>query len=459
METVLVVDDDRSLRIALKKALRRKGCRVAEAVDGESALQPLRSGISSEGPVDVCVLDLRMPRLDGLGVLRKTVGRKVPVVVLTGHGSIGDAVEAMRLGAANFVQKPVDADELWPVLKQAAGEGKAGVDHEVVGESEAMKHFLGQLDRVSATEEPVLVLGETGTGKELAARRLHDKSKNAEGPFVAFNAACVPRELFESELFGHKKGAFTGASEPRDGLLAEASGGTLFIDEVGDLPLDAQAKLLRAIEERSFRPVGSDTERPFRARLCAATHQDLAQMVEAGQFRADLYYRLGVVPLRLPPLRDRGDDLELLAARWLEKLSDDERQYSLTDGARARLKAHAFPGNVRELINLIKRAVILSPSPEISEDQVDELLAHSPFTQWAETRPVAVTPPLAGAPVLGEVDGGPRAGERVTLEELEKEHIKRLLDEVKNVSEVARIVGIDRRTLQRKMVAWGLRDA
>lgn len=447
---VLIVDDDRALRLALGKALRRKGCTVSEAQDGEEAVTPLSEGETGGATIDVCVLDLKMPRLDGLGVLRRTVGRRVPVVVLTGHGSIDDAVEAMRLGANNFLQKPVDADELLPVLQQAAGEPAAA--DRILGESEAMETFREQLDRAAQSEEPVLLLGETGTGKELAARRLHEMSKNHAGPFIAFNAACVPRELFESELFGHKKGAFTGASEKREGLLAEAGGGTLFIDEIGDLPVDAQAKLLRAIEERRFRPVGSDVERPFRARLCAATHQALPKMVEEGTFRADLFYRLGVVPLRIPPLRERSDDMLVIAKSWLQQLSRDGRTLTLSPEAEARMRRHPFPGNVRELINLMKRAAILSPDDVIDDDEIERLLQENPFTVWAQKHaPETLETGADGEPHMA-------AGERVTLEELEKAHIRRLLDEVNNISEVARIVGIDRRTLQRKMVAWGFRD-
>ena len=453
MTRVLVVDDDKLLRLALKKALGRKGVFVSEAQDGGEALAPLRTGRAQEGPIDACVLDLRMPNVDGLEVLRRTQGRKVPVIVLTGHGTIPDAVEAMRLGASNFVQKPVDADELWPVIAQALGEEQRGPlpgDGAILGESEALQRFLAQLDRAALSDEPVLLLGDTGTGKELAARRLHEKSARKSAPFVAFNAGCVPKELFESELFGHKKGAFTGADTERTGLLAEAGEGTLFLDELGELPADAQVKLLRAIEDRRFRPVGADSERPFRARICAATLQDLPRAVEEGRFRADLYYRLSVLPLELPPLRERGDDVLLIARAWLERLSSKDGPLSLTRDAEERLKRYRFPGNVRELINLMKRAAIFAPSREIDAAALDELLKNSPFAALAARE--------EGPDDFDADPRGPAAGERVTLEELERAHISRLLDELQNVSEVARIVGIDRRTLQRKMIAWGLRD-
>ena len=441
MTRILVVDDDRALRLALKKALGRKGVEVSEAADGADAVGALKSGRTSDGTIDACVLDLRMPGTGGLEVLRLTLGRRVPVVVLTGHGTIPDTVEAMRLGASNFVQKPVDADELWPVLAQAMGEKDLADKAPILGDSEVIQAFLKQLDRAADSSEPVLLLGDTGTGKELAARRLHEKSPRRDAPFVAFNASAVPRDLFESELFGHKKGAFTGADRDREGLLAQAGNGTFFLDEIGDLSAESQVKLLRVLEDRRFRPVGEDRERPFKARLLCATHRDVPRLVETGAFRADLFYRISVVPLSIPPLRERGDDVLLIADHWLERLARDGRSFVLTARSRERLKRYPFPGNVRELINLLKRATIFAAGHEIECEALDELLKNSPFSS-----------------VGASTDRGPAAGERVTLEELERSHITRLLDELKNVSEVARIVGIDRRTLQRKMLAWGLRD-
>lgn len=449
MSTVLLVDDDSNLRLALRKALTRKGAQVFEAQDGEEAIVPLHTGLIEGKKIDVCVLDLRMPRMSGLDVLRKTLQRKVPVIVLTGHGSIPDAVEAMRLGASNFMQKPVDADELWPVLEQSMALGVQDNNADILSESELMKRFLNALERAASSDEPILLLGETGTGKELAARRVHAKSPRAKNPFVAFNAACVPRELFESELFGHKKGAFTGAVSDREGLMAQAKEGTLFLDEIGDLPLEAQVKLLRALEEKRFRPVGSDKDRPFNARVVSATHQHLNDMVEQKTFRADLFYRLGVVPLTLPPLRERQNDVLLIARAWVARLSTATRRLVLSPSAEQVLSAHAFPGNVRELINVIKRAAIFAEGNTIEGEQMQVLLRENPFHLVGENNAQNVS---------GPSERRPAAGDRVTLETLEREHISRLLDEVKNVSEVARIVGIDRRTLQRKMIAWGLRN-
>lgn len=449
MTRVLVVDDDSHLRLALRKALGRKGVAVVEAEDGSAALPLLRSGRCPDGEIDVCVLDLRMSRLGGLDVLRQTPNRVVPVIVLTGHGTIPDAVESMRLGAANFVQKPVDADELWPVLHQTLGlrQQPMPAENQILAQSPSMRSFLEQLDRAARSSESVLLLGETGTGKELAARRLHARSARSEEPFVAMNAGCVPKELFESELFGHRKGAFTGADQTRTGLLAQAGKGTLFIDELGELPADAQVKLLRAIEERRFRPLGSDQERPFEARICAATLQNLPRSVEEGRFRADLYYRLSVLPLKLPPLRERGDDVILIARHWLKHLATPDMTLLLEPDAESFLRSHAFRGNIRELINLMKRAAILSTNHRIDAALLLELTRNSPFGSVTHA---AMRQDDAGS--------GLSPGAHVTLEELEKTHLMRLLDEVQNVSEVARIVGIDRRTLQRKMSAWGLRE-
>jgi DNA-binding NtrC family response regulator len=437
---VLLVDDDPGLRVALSKALTRKGVDVVDVANGEGAVEPLKSGAAPQGPVDVCVLDLRMPGMGGLEVLRRTQHRRVPVVVLTGHGTVPDAVEAMRLGAVNFMQKPIDAEELLPVLHNAVRTEPPVVATAILGASDVMLQFLERLDKSAQSEEPVLLIGETGTGKELCAHRVHDVSGHRKGPFVAMNVASVPKELFESELFGHRRGAFTGASETRDGLMAKAGEGTLFLDEIGELSADMQAKLLRAIEDRRFRPVGADTERPLKARIVAATHRDLKARVESGDFRADLFYRLSVIPLHVPPLRDRGDDIVLLARAYLNR--NATRPVAFSPEAEELLVRYRFPGNVRELVNLTKRAALFTTGDVVDAEIVAELLSESPYAD--SERPSA--------------DDAPRAGQRVTLEELEKTHIRRLLSELHNVSEVARIVGIDRRTLQRKMAAWGMRD-
>ncbi|MDQ3035036.1 MAG: sigma-54 dependent transcriptional regulator, partial [Myxococcota bacterium] len=321
---VLVVDDDAAFRFALRKALGRIGYTVEEAAGGHDGVRQL----DAKDPPDAALLDLRMDDLDGLEVLRRCSRVPTKIVVLTGHGSVDAAVQAMKLGAFSFLEKPVDADLLRPLLDQAIAEARRGrggaqVDFAppLVGDSPAMQEVRAFVARVAPTDETVALYGETGTGKEVVARHVHVGSPRAAARFVALNAACVTRELFESELFGHKKGAFTGAVADRIGLFREATGGTLFIDELGELPLDSQAKLLRAIEERKIRPVGEPREIAVDVRIIAATNRDLWSEVQAGRFREDLYFRLQVFPLRLPALRERRGDVPALAAHLLERIS------------------------------------------------------------------------------------------------------------------------------------------
>jgi DNA-binding NtrC family response regulator len=454
---VLLVDDDSHLRLALTKALSRKGLEVTDLGGGEGAIELLRTGLAPAGPIDVCVLDLRMPGLSGLDVLRRTLGRRVPVVVLTGHGTVPDAVEAMRLGAVNFVQKPVDAEELAPILTQAVRTDRGGVaDATLLGASTGIVELLERIDRAAATADPVLLVGEAGTGKELSARRLHQASAQSQGPFTVVHVRATPRDQLESELFGLKKGASSSSTEAREGALQRAADGILFFDEIADVPLDLQGRLLRVLEDRRFRPAGVDAERPFRGRIVAATQRDVKALVEQGRFRADLFYRLSVVTLPIPPLRERGDDVVLLARAWLNRAVIErpagrsvDAEVSFSSEAEDRLRQHSWPGNVRELITVVKRAALFASGDVVSAELVDEVIEDSPFAHDNEL------PPLLTQSSVGD---GPRAGQRVTLEELEKTHIRRLLDELHNVSEVSRIVGIDRRTLQRKMIAWGFRD-
>jgi DNA-binding NtrC family response regulator len=449
---VLVVDDDPGLRLALRKALGRKDCIVTEAEDGKKALPLLQTGGSDAGPFDVCVLDLKMPNLGGMEVLRRTQNRNVPVVVLTGHGSVVESVEAMRLGASNFVQKPVDADELWPILFQAIGlQDGTKEAASLIGTSRVFHDFLKQLQRAAESDEPVLLSGETGTGKKVLAQRLHEQSSRSKENFVVVNATCLSPELFDSELFGHHKNGFSGDAENWQGLIAQAGKGTLFIDEIGDLPLWAQTKLLRCLEEEKYRPVGSNQDQKFEPRVCAATNQDLTKLVEQNKFRKDLYYRLFVLPLHVPPLRHRAEDILEIAHHWLRRLGSANESFSLTQDAQELLLAQRFPGNIRELINLMKRAVLLHRNSIIDDTLLRQLLEQSPFASWEQSQN------MVGPDTLPEEQARRGVGSKITLEELEKAHIMRLLERLDNISEVARIVGIDRRTLQRKMIAWGLR--
>ncbi len=440
---VLVIDDDATFRFAMKKALRRLGYEVEEAGGGREAVARL----TRSDPPDAALLDLRMADLDGLDVLRRASGTPTRVVVLTGHGSVAAAVEAMKLGAFSFLEKPVDADLLAPLLTQAITEmrGQHGGDADsappVIGVSAAMKEVRAFIAQVGPTDATVAVYGETGTGKEVVARRLHLASPRCTGPFVALNAACVPRDLFESELFGHKKGAFTGATADRAGLFRGANGGTLFIDELAELPLESQAKLLRALETRAIRSVGDSKEVPVDVRIIAATNRDLWHEVLEGRFREDLYFRLSVFPIVLPPLRDRPEDVTPLAEHLLTRLGGPPRV--LAEDAEKALAGHEWPGNVRELLNVLRRASLFAAGAEIDGALVRRMLAASVFAQPVVRAPAPPPERDAAAPMR--------------LADVERQHIERTLEQMGgNITRAASSLGIDRRTLQRKLRSYGI---
>jgi DNA-binding NtrC family response regulator len=444
---VLVIDDDASFRFAMRKALRRLGYDVEEAAGGLEAVTLL----SKSEPPDAALLDLRMGDLDGLDVLRRASGTSTRVVVLTGHGSVGAAVEAMKLGAFSFLEKPVDADLLEPLLNQAIAEsrgprrGDFDLVPPVVGPSEAMEDVRSFIAQVGPTDATVAIFGETGTGKEVVARRLHIASTRSASPFVALNAACVPRELFESELFGHKKGAFTGATADRIGLFREAEAGTLFIDEVAELPLESQAKLLRAIETRKIRAVGETREVAIDVRIIAATNRDLWLEVKDGRFREDLYFRLSVFPIVLPPLRERREDVVPLADHLLHRLGGPER--TLADDAKKALTAHEWPGNVRELLNVLRRASLFATDRTIDGPLVRRMLAASVFAQHS----------LRSEAKKRTEDREPSTEPPMRLADVERQHIERTLERMGgNITRAATSLGIDRRTLQRKLRSYGI---
>jgi DNA-binding NtrC family response regulator len=433
--SVLIIDDDAAFRFAMAKALRRGGYSVSEAGSGEEAVEVL----SNSSPPDVALLDLKMKGIDGLEVLRRCGPIPTSVIVLTGHGTVKAAVEAMRLGAFSFLEKPVDADVLKPLLRQVlhergrvAPDGVPGVAP-LVGVSGVLEDVREFVRTVAPTDETVLVFGETGTGKEVVARQIHAQSPRRDRSFVAMNAACVPRELFESELFGHKRGSFTGAQDDRRGLFREADGGTLFIDELAELPLESQAKLLRAIETKSIRPVGESGEVHVDVRIVAATNRDLWTETQNGRFREDLYFRLQVFPVLVGPLRERREDIQPLAAHLLARLGKTDVE--VTPEAMAVLEAYDWPGNVRELLNVLRRASLFAISNTIDGDLVRRMIAASVFGNARES---AQPPPN---------DGG-----RVSLADVERDHIERVLKDMDgNITKAAAALGIDRRTLQRKL--------
>lgn len=459
---VLLVDDDPNFRFAMRKALGRFGYRVREAEHGEDAIRALRVD-----PPSAMLLDLNMPRMDGLTVLRKqglsSRTHRVPTIVLTGHGSVEAAVEAMKLGAFSFLEKPVDAGVLQPLLAQAIASrhGDAQGPPRLIGESSTIEEVRAFIAKVGPTDETVAIYGETGSGKEVVARHLHVSSRRADKPFVALNAACVPRALFESELFGHTKGAFTGATTTSSGLFGEAEGGTLFIDEVGELPKESQAKLLRALEERKVRAVGATKESSVDVRMIVATNRNLWAEVQAGRFREDLYFRLQVFPVTVPPLRDRPDDIPVLSHHLLQRIGTS---IALSPGAVDVLRVHTWRGNVRELLNVLRRAALFAGEGTIGAALAEKMVAASIFaTQPLATPSTAASTAASAVPSTAPSTMASARPSQVpastsdvevgqTLAEVERVHIQRVLEQNDgNVTKAAQVLGIDRRTLQRKL--------
>jgi two-component system, NtrC family, response regulator PilR len=382
MGRVLVVDDEQSMREFLAICLRRAGHEVDVADAGVAALARLKAT-----PADVVITDLRMPgELDGLALLAAIKGAKIDteVVVVTAFATAETALSAMKIGAYDYLTKPFKIDEINAVIGRAMEKRALVAENlalrqqvkgrvrlaRMLGKSRAMQKVFELIDKVHSTKTSVLITGESGTGKELVARALHSESSRARGPFVAVNCGAIPDELMESELFGHKKGAFTGAIADKKGLFLEADGGTLFLDEIGELSLGLQVKLLRALQERRVKPVGDVAEHELDVRVVAATNRELEEEVARGAFRADLYYRLNVIEIRLPALRQRREDLGLLVEHFVARFAHDQAKTisGLTPAAMKRLEEHDFPGNVRELENVIERAVALSSGALIDVD-------------------------------------------------------------------------------------------
>jgi DNA-binding NtrC family response regulator len=443
MATILIVDDDTALRSAIATALADLGYQPAEASNGDAALLWL-----SLHRADAVLLDLRMPGMDGMEVLRRIRAKPdaPPVAVLTAVPTSDNTIEAMRLGAADHLAKPIGRDSLRALLSRmlpdptadlgAVSTGPAAHEGELIGSSAAMRDVQKAIGLLADSDATVLLLGETGTGKEVVARAIHQHGKRGKAAFVPVNCAAIPADLLESLLFGHARGAFTGAVADRTGSFREAQGGTLFLDEIGDLDLTMQAKLLRALQERVITPVGG-RPLPIDVRVIAATHRDLFQAVRDGRFREDLYYRLGVVPLNLPPLRERLADIIPLAEHFLALSSAaDGGSKLLSAGAASRLLAHAWPGNVRELLNAMKRVATLVRRPVIVAADLDFLAprpAAGEGTDW-----------LAGT--LPEV-----------VERVEVALIRRALSACAgNRAQAAERLGIRRQLRYQKLARYGL---
>jgi two-component system NtrC family response regulator len=440
---ILIVDDEDSIRLALKTALSARH-QVDEAADGESALVRL-----AQQGYDLVLTDFKMGAVNGLEVLRQAKAGQpgCAVVLLTAYGSVDHAVEAMKAGADDYLTKPFRLQELElrvegllekarlrderDALAQALGQGQAQV-----GQSEPFKAALKLAEQAAKSDASVLILGETGTGKEGLARRVHELSARAKRPFVAVNCAALASGLIESELFGHEKGAFTGAVSARKGRLELADGGTLFLDEVGEIPLETQVKLLRALEQKAFERVGGSATLKSDFRVVAATHRDLQALVREGKFREDLYFRLAVLPITVAPLRERGEDIVLLAQHFLKARGG--KALSLDAPAIASLRAYRWPGNVRELMNVIERAALLSDGSRLELEKALPSVASS----------------AAGSETL-TLGGLGKLTER--LEAAEKAHIIEALERNgQNQSAAAKVLGLERTTLQYKMKKHGL---
>ena len=446
--TVLLVDDERNIQLTLSRALSMEGYSVEVAGGGREALDKIGAL-----PVDVVVMDVRMPDLDGLSVLQKAreTRPELPVVIMSGHGSIETVRSAFKLGASDYLEKPItEKEKLLVAVRNAVAlrslrEENAALRREagpleMVGSGPAMRKLFDVIRRAAPSEGRVLVTGENGTGKELVARAIHAGSRRKDTPFVKLNCAAVPAELIESELFGHERGAFTGAVAARKGKFEQADGGTLFLDEVGDMPAAMQAKVLRVLQEGEFERVGGQQALRCDVRVVAATNKDLAAEVKAGRFREDLYYRLNVVPIHAPPLRERREDVPELATRFLAEACErnGRRPMKLAREALLALQSHEWPGNVRELRNLVERLAILCDGPEISGDDVAAVL------------------PGARRPRADRFREG--ASFHDLVEEAEREVILGALDaHDDHVAETARALGLERSHLYKKMRALGIK--
>jgi two-component system NtrC family response regulator len=446
--SILLIDDDESLRRVMEFSLTEAGYAVRAVAGGEEGLR-----LFEKDPFDAVVTDITMPGMSGMEVLRQVRERdaRIPVIIITAYGTIESAVEAMKQGAFDYITKPFNRDELRITLEKALRmrrlehenvelraeiKGKYRFE-EIVGTSEKVREVLETAGRVASSDASVLITGESGTGKELLARGIHYSSPRANGPFVAVNCAAIPETLIESELFGHVKGAFTGAIRDKEGKFELADGGTLFLDEIGELRVDLQSKILRALQEKTVDRVGGSRPVPVDARVIAATNRDIERAVKDGKFREDIYYRLSVITLHMPPLRERKEDIPILAEHFLKKYNKSE-PVTLSPDTLEALKAYGWPGNVRELENVIQRASVLRRGNEITRAELPDKLTK-------EER--GVEDIILNLPEEG-----------ISLEELEKSLIIKALEKHKgNQTRAAEYLGITRPTLIYRMEKYGLK--
>ena len=458
--TILVVDDEKNIRRTLRMVLEGSGFNTLEASSAEQCLETLENN-----EVDLLILDVRLPKMSGIEALEKIRNepetRRLPVLMVSGHASVAEAVQAVQLGATDFFEKPLDRDRILVTVRNAlqtwqlqreVEQLRAAVEHryEMIGESPVIRSLFAQLEKVAPTNGRVLISGESGTGKELIARAIHRLSPRADKPFVKVNCAAIPAELIESELFGYERGAFTGAQGRKKGMFELANGDTLFLDEIGDMSANAQAKVLRALQSGEISRVGSEKAIAVDVRVLAATNKDLELEVKDGLFREDLYFRLNVVPIVSPPLRERKSDIVMLVKGFLREFAIENglREKPIDDEVLEALTERPWPGNVRELRNVVERMAILSGDRITLDDLPEEGVL-------SEVRRGSGRP--SGLPA--KLD---EAGERLTLRDYrsraEKDYILQTLDEVGwNISRAATILGVERTNLHKKMRSYGIR--
>ncbi|MGB1959088.1 MAG: sigma-54-dependent transcriptional regulator [Luminiphilus sp.] len=451
---VLLVDDEPDLLTLLEMTLGRMDLDTRTA----STLREARASLGELTP-DLCLTDMKLPDGNGLELIAEIQQRypDLPVAMMTAHGSVETAIEALKLGAFDFVSKPLALDKLRDLVTQAlklSAVRDAPTDDTLIGETPVMATLKRDILRLARSQAPVHIHGESGVGKEVVARLIHESGPRSAGPFLAINCGAIPAELVESELFGHRKGSFTGATADKPGLFQAASAGTLLLDEIADLPLPVQVKLLRVIQEKAVRPIGEQKEIPVDVRLMSATHKSLLDEVRGGRFREDLYYRINVIDLTVPPLRNRRADIPLISAHILKKMPSNEgdRPLRLSDRAAARLMAHEFPGNIRELENILARAAALLEGHVIDTADLElDAIASPESSGDAHAPDDAANPEASTEAVSGDLDGYLSGIERTIIEEALQTHRW-------NRTATAKSLGITLRSLRYRLKKLGIED-